>query len=50
MFLVALNCFLKELRCGRDDFRAQLFLDSLCGYGFDVARDLLRAITTMINL
>nr|KAJ0202940.1 hypothetical protein LSAT_V11C500229270 [Lactuca sativa] len=36
--------------CGRDGLRAQHLLDALCGEGSAIATDLIRAITSVVNL
>lgn len=46
--LGCIKSFPKGTSCGRDGLRAQHILDALCGEGF--ATDLLRAITTVVNL
>jgi hypothetical protein len=40
----------KGTSCGRDGLRAQHLLDVMCGEGSPVARDLLDAITPVVNL
>ncbi len=45
-----IKSFPKGTSCGRDGLRAQHILDSLCGEGSAIATDLLRAITTVVNL
>ncbi|KAK2402907.1 hypothetical protein QL285_052393 [Trifolium repens] len=50
LFSGVLNRSLKGTSCGRDGLRAQHLLDALCGEGSAVARDLLDAITPVVNL
>jgi hypothetical protein len=45
-----IKSFPKGTSCGRDGLRAQHLLDALCGEGSAVARDLLDAITLVVNL
>ena len=45
-----IKSFPKGTSCGRDGLRAQHILDALCGEGSAIATDLLRAITSVINL
>jgi hypothetical protein len=48
--LKCIKCFPKGTSCGRDGLRAQHLLDAMCGDGSAVARDLLGAITLVVNL
>jgi hypothetical protein len=48
--LGCIESFPKGTSCGRDGLRAQHVLDALCGEGSAVARDLLSAITPVVNL
>jgi len=48
--LKCIKSFPKGTSCGRDGLRAQHLLDALCGEGSAVARDLLCAITLVVNL
>jgi len=48
--LKCIKSFFKGTSCGRDGLRAQHLLDVLCGEGSVVARDLLCAITVVVNL
>ncbi|KAI3721949.1 hypothetical protein L2E82_32969 [Cichorium intybus] len=48
--LGCIKSFPKGTSCGRDGLRAQHILDALCGEGSALATDLLRAITTVVNL
>jgi len=45
-----IKSFPKGTSCSRDGLRAQHLLDALCGEGSAVARDLLCAITLVVNL
>nr|KAJ0205910.1 hypothetical protein LSAT_V11C500229180 [Lactuca sativa] len=45
-----IKSFPKGTSCGRDGLQAQHILDALCREGFATAIDLLRVITTMVNL
>ncbi|GJQ98661.1 hypothetical protein Tco_0009800 [Tanacetum coccineum] len=45
-----IKSFLKGTLCGRDALRAQHILDALCGEGSATAIDLLKAITSVVNL
>jgi hypothetical protein len=47
--LKCIKSFPKETSYGRDGLRAQHLLDALCGEGSYVTRDLLCAITLMVN-
>ena len=48
--LKCIKSFPKGKSCGRDGLRAQQILDALCRKGSVVARDLLCAITLVVNL
>ncbi|GAU48609.1 hypothetical protein TSUD_327220 [Trifolium subterraneum] len=48
--LKCIQSFPKGTSCGRDGLRAQHLLDAMCGEGSPVARDLLDAITLVVNL
>jgi len=48
--LKCIKSFPKRTSCGRDGLRAQHLLDALCGEGLVMARDLLCAITLVVNL
>ncbi|GKB26447.1 hypothetical protein Tco_0865848 [Tanacetum coccineum] len=45
-----IKSFLKGTSCGRDGLRAQHILDALCGEGFVTATNLLKVITSVVNL
>ncbi|GKC08327.1 ribonuclease H-like domain-containing protein [Tanacetum coccineum] len=45
-----IKSFPKGTSCGRDGLRAQHILDALCGEGSATATDLLKAITSVVNL
>ncbi|GJZ44534.1 hypothetical protein Tco_0591789, partial [Tanacetum coccineum] len=45
-----IKLFPKGTLCGRDGLRAQHILDALCGEGYANAIDLLKVITSVINL
>ncbi|PWA80994.1 hypothetical protein CTI12_AA190310 [Artemisia annua] len=45
-----IKSFPKGTSCGRDGLRAQHILDALCGEGSATAADLLKAITSVVNL
>ncbi|GJR92404.1 putative reverse transcriptase domain-containing protein [Tanacetum coccineum] len=45
-----IKLFPKGISCGRDGLRAQHILDALCGEGSATATDLLKDITSVINL
>lgn len=45
-----IKLFPKETYCGRDGLRTQHLLDALCGEESVVAKDLLCAITSLVNL
>ena len=48
--LGGIKSFPKGTSCGRDGLRAQHILDALCGEGSAIAKDLLCAITSVVNL
>ena len=48
--LGGIKSFPKGTSCGRDGLRAQHILDALCGEGSAIAKDFLRAITSVVNL
>jgi hypothetical protein len=48
--LKCIHSFPKGTSCGRDGLHAQHLLDGMCGEGSPVARDLLDAITPVVNL
>ncbi|GJX99422.1 putative reverse transcriptase domain-containing protein, partial [Tanacetum coccineum] len=45
-----IKSFPKGTSCGRDGLRAQHILDALCGEGYATSSDLLKSITSVINL
>lgn len=45
-----INTFPIITSCGKDGLREQHLLDTLCGEGFTVSRDLLHTITLLVNL
>ncbi|GKA53481.1 hypothetical protein Tco_0746796 [Tanacetum coccineum] len=45
-----IKSFPKSTSCGRDGLRAQHILDALCGEGYATATDLLKVITSVVNL
>jgi hypothetical protein len=49
-FLNYIQPFPKGTSCGRDGLRAQHLFDAMCGESSSVARDLLYAITLVVNL
>ena len=48
--LGGIKSFPKGTSCGRDGLRAQHILYALCGEGSAIAKDHLRAITSVVNL
>ena len=50
LIFICIKSFPKGTSCGRDGLRAQHILDAMCGEGSATATDLLRAITSVVNL